>query len=209
MDERELSQLVKARAGLRTVGEARRAIAAALAALGGALDEDDARALASGVPAGFARSLARPVAHSVRGADDLYVEAERRESVGPGFAREHVQSVFRVLAGELDPELLVRLRKHLPSDVAALLTVPPPPPPAPPYVHAHPPRDEEPIQTLSRARPGTAEPIADASHPLAHERSVARSPSPHADRMVETARSTRPGREDETIATTRGDNKRR
>ncbi len=209
MDERALSLLVKERAGLRTASEAKRAIGAALAALGCALDEDDAHALASDLPAGLARFLSRSHAHVVRNAADLYAAAEQREHTGLGFAREHVQVVLGTLASELDPELVVRLRKHLPPDVASLLRWRDPSPPPPPHVHAHPPRREAPIQTLSRARPGTAEPIADASHPLAHAGSVARAPAPHADRMVETARSTRPSREDDTIATTRGGVRRR
>jgi hypothetical protein len=59
-------------------------------------------------------------------------------------------------------------------------------------------------QTLARARPGTADPIADARHELAHTGSVVRSPAPHAEDRVETARSTRPSREDETLASSRG-----
>jgi len=141
--------------------------------------------------------------------DGLYAEAERWERVGPGFAREHAQAVLEVLATTLEPELVERIRKRLPADIAALLRARERPGEPPPYVQNHPAHRPAPLQTLSRARPGTAEPIADTRHTLAHAGSVARSGAAHAERMVETARSTRPAREDETLAGARGGGGRR
>lgn len=203
MDEREVALLIKERAGMRTAGEARLALQSALGALRCALDDEDARATSRALPSRLARVLDRTPPTVVRKAGDLYAEAGRRERVTAGFAIEHAQVVLQVLARQLEPELVARLRSHLPADIAALLAVPEPFPEAPPHVHSHPATRPAPAQTLSRARPGTSEPIAETRHEVAHADSVVRSSAPHADRMVETARSTRPGREDDTLASGR------
>jgi uncharacterized protein (DUF2267 family) len=202
MHQQDLVVLVNARAGLRKASEGRRALGAALGALGCALDDEDVLALSKALPGSFARVLGKRLT-CVRNADEFYAEAERRERVGPGFVREHTQVALQVLAEQLDGELVTRLRKHLPPDLAALLRARQADPDAPPHVRIHPDARVAARQGLSRARPGAAEPIADAGHELAHARSVARSSAPHADRMVETARSTRPGREDDTLASAR------
>jgi uncharacterized protein (DUF2267 family) len=210
MKERELSQAVKERAGLKNIAEATRALRAALGAFGCALEEDDARATSSQLAPELAHLFARSAeAAPVRSADELYAEADRREGVGRGFATEHVQVVLEVVAERFDPELVARLCKRLPSDIAALLRERRDVGEAPPHIHAHPAHEPEPIQTLARARPGSADPIAEAHHPLAHAASTARTDTPHSHTMVETARSTRPGREDDTLASTRGDEPRR
>lgn len=208
MNERELTELVKTRAGLRTTREAKRALGAAIGALRCALEEDDALATAKELPPALARVMERSPATLVRGARALYAETERRERVGLGFATEHAQAVLQVLSEQLDPEVVARLRKRSPKEVAALLRPRRAFQPPPPHVHGHPAREPPPIQTLSRARPGTAEPIAETRHEVAHAGSVARSGAPHAERLVETARSTRPGREDQTLAATRGASRR-
>jgi uncharacterized protein (DUF2267 family) len=203
MDERELTLLVKTDAGLQTLAEARLAIRAAIGALACALDDEDAHALEFAVPVGVARLLRRPSSALVRSVRGLYAEAERRERVGLGFAIEHAQVVYRVLARCLDPEMVARLRRGLPPDIAELFGERPPEEEAPPHVHTHPTVVPPPPQTLARARPGSAEPMAEARHALAHRGSVARSSSAHTERMVETAHSTRPAREDETLASAR------
>jgi uncharacterized protein (DUF2267 family) len=209
MDEQELILLVKARAGLRTAHEAKRALGSALGALRCALDDQDTRALLKELPPRLAKTLARKASSVVRSADALYAEAERRERVGLGFAMEHAQVVLQVLATELDPELVARLRRRLPSGIASLLRDRRPSSEPPPHLHRHVQRKPAPLQTLSRARPGSAEPIAETRHDLAHAESVARTQTPHTAAMVETARSTRPGREDDTLATTRGSAERK
>jgi uncharacterized protein (DUF2267 family) len=195
---------------LRTVREAERAVRATLGSIALALAEDDARDLAMALPVEVERCLERRGGRALQTLEELYDEADRRERVGPGFAREHTQAVLGVLATALEPELVERIRKHLPADIAALLhatDIPSAEPP--PHVHAHPAHGAVPPQTLSRSKPGTAEPIAEATHALAHAGSVARSRSAHAERMVETARSTRPAREDETLASARDEGRRR
>jgi uncharacterized protein (DUF2267 family) len=209
MKERDLSGVVKERAGLQTVAEAKQAVRAAVGALGCALEEEDARAASEQLAPDLARVLERRTTTSVKSAEDLYAEADRRERVGRGFATEHVQVVLEVLAERLDPELVARLRRRLPSDIANLLRERRVAGEAPPHVHTHPARQPEPLQTLSRARAGTAEPISEARHAVAHAASVARTDAPHSDTMVETARSTRPGREDRTLASSRRDERRR
>ena len=200
---------MKDHAGLRTAREAERAVRAALGALACALADDDALALSQALPDGPRRWLAGPKGGAIGTIDELYAEAQRREGVEPGFAREHVQAVLEVLAAELNAELLERIRKHLPPDIAELLRAGVSPAEPPPFVHTHPAHAPKPIQTLSRSRPGTAEPIAETRHALAHSGSVVRSSTPHGERMVETARSTRPAREDETLATAREQGRRR
>lgn len=209
LDELEIVKRVKEGAGLRGPREATRALTATLGALRGALEDDDARALAAALPAKLGRPLERAAQGAVRGAPELYAEVASRASLRAGFAMEQAQVVLQVLAELLDGELLARLRRRLPADLAALLERRPAPAAPPPHEHLHPAHRTEPVQTLSRARPGTAEPIAEARHPLAHAASVARSSAPHADRAVGTARSTRPSREDETLATNRGRGDRR
>lgn len=209
MDTRRLLSQVREHAGLRTAREAERAVRATLGAIARALADDDALALSKALPDSLRRWLDPAEGRAIGTIDELYAESQRRERVEPGFAREHVQAVLGVLASELDAELLERIRKHLPPDIAELLRSGAPATEPPPYVHTHPARAPRPIQTLSRSRPGTAEPIAETKHALAQSGSVARSPAPHGERMVETARSTRPAREDETLATAREQARRR
>jgi uncharacterized protein (DUF2267 family) len=185
-----------------------RALGATLGALRCALDAEDARAMARCLPRPLAHVLERapnrPMA-AVANTNGLYAEVGRRERIGLGFAMEHAQVVLEALGRALPEELVARLRGRMAPDIAALLRrIDRTPSDPPPHVHEHPGHPPVPAQTLSRAHPGAAESIADARHELAHAASVARSAAPHAERMVETARSTRPGREDDTLAATRG-----
>jgi len=205
MDEEELVSRVRTEGGLRNHREARRAIGAVLGALRCAMAQEDADAIAAELPPPFGKIVSRPAAGRIENSAVLYAEVERRERVGLGFALEHCQVVLRVLAELVDPEMVVRLRKRVPADVAVLLraradTLEPPPP----HVHEHPAEAAGPRRTLSRGRPGPGDPIVDARHPLAHGQSVARSDAPHAERAIGTAHSTRPGREDEILAAARG-----
>ncbi|HXN31093.1 MAG TPA: DUF2267 domain-containing protein [Polyangiaceae bacterium] len=205
----KLSALVKDRAGLRTEREAKRALVAAVGALRCVLDDEDARSLAAALRPAMGSVLERPRAAQVDDLGAFYAEAERRERVGLGFAMEHAQAVMQVLAERLDPELVARLHVRIPSDIATLLTARPLPADPPPHLHVHPPRAPTPLQTLSRSKPGSAEPIAEARHALAHEESVARTGSPHAGEEVATARSPRASREDETLSGSRGNVERK
>jgi uncharacterized protein (DUF2267 family) len=209
MNGNDLVGLVRERGGLRTAREARRALGAAIGALRCALDDEDAPVVAAELPRDLARVLERTATKTVRNTKALYAETERRERVGLGFAMEHAQVVLQVLAEHLNPELVSRLRKSLPSDIAALLKRRRFPAGPPPYVHEHPAHRDTPLQTLSRSRPGASETIAEAGGELAHRASVARTSNPRIDRMVASARSTRPGHEDETLATSHGDERRR
>jgi uncharacterized protein (DUF2267 family) len=200
---------VREDAGLRSAAESRRALGAVLGAVRCALHEKDACELARALPVRFASILEHAPTATVRNAQSFYAETERRERAGRGFAMEHAQAVLAVLAAELEPSVVSWLRRVLPPEVARLVRARRASAQPPPHVHVHPGHEARPLQTLSRARPGTAEPIAEATHVLAHAGSVARSSGAHAERMVETARSTRPGREDETLAASRGDERRR
>jgi uncharacterized protein (DUF2267 family) len=208
MNELDLIGLVKERAGLRTSREAKKAVVAALGALRGALENEDARAVAAELPREMARHLDRG-STPVLGVKAFYVEADRRERVGLGFAMEHAQVTLQVLAERLAPELVLRLRRRLPPDLAALLKPRQLPTEPPPHVHRHPAHADTPLQTLARSRPGASETIAEARGELAHQGSVARTAAPQADRVVASATSTRPGREDETLTTSHGEQRRR
>ncbi|MGA7122247.1 MAG: DUF2267 domain-containing protein [Polyangiaceae bacterium] len=199
-----LTAQVKARAGLQTEREAKRAIQAAVGALRCALEEEDARSLAAALHPTMAEILSRAPAAKVDSLDAFYAEAERRERVGLGFAREHAQVVMQLLAEQLDGETLVRLAKRIPREIADLFTAKPVDGEAPPHVHVHPLHEPVPVHTLARSKPGTSEPISEAHGPLAHEGSVARKEAPYADDMVETAHSPRSPREDETLSGYRG-----
>jgi len=209
VEAKELFLQVRDRAGLQTVREAERAVRATLGSIACALSEDDSRALSAALPRDLGRLLGRRTERAVETLDGLYGEVERRERVGPGFAREHAQAVLEVLATTLEPEVIERVRKHLPRDIGMLLRARERAEEPPAHVRLHPDHGPAPVQSLSRSRPGTAEPIADARHLLAHAGSVARSGAAHVDRMVETAGSTRPAREDETLASARDAGKRR
>jgi uncharacterized protein (DUF2267 family) len=209
MNGNDLIGVVRERAGLRTAREARRAVGAAIAALRCALDDADVPLVAAELPKDLVRVLEHTASKTVRNATALYIETERRERVGLGFAMEHAQVVLQVLAEHLDPELVSRLHRSLPSDIAALLRRRRFSAEPPPYVHQHPAHRDAPVQTLSRSHPGASETIAEARSELAHRASVARTSNPLADRMVASARSTRPGHEDETLATSHGDERRR
>lgn len=204
-----LTALVKERAGLATQREGKKAVQAALGALRCALSEDDARLLAAALHPAFAAIFERAPVAPVANVAEFYAEAERRERVGLGFAMEHAQVVMQALAECLDLELLVRLRKHTSPDIAALLRERPEPADPPPHVHLHPPHEAIEVPTLSRSKPGTSEPISEAGHPLAHEKSVARTDAPHAEDMLETAHSPRSSREDETLSGYRGNVERK
>ncbi|HEX8795169.1 MAG TPA: DUF2267 domain-containing protein [Polyangiaceae bacterium] len=209
MEAKEIFRHVKDRAGLRTAREAERAVRATLGAMASVLAEDDGRALSAALPRDLGKCLSRRAPTEVGTLEELYAEAQRRERVAPGFAREHAQTVLEVLATTVDAEVVERLRRHLPTDIARLLQPREGGGEPPPHVHAHPAHRPSSVQTLSRSRPGTGDPIAEATHPVAHAGSVARSGAPHAERMVETARSTRPAREDETLAGARDEGRRR
>jgi uncharacterized protein (DUF2267 family) len=121
MNDLELDLRVKDRAGLQTTKEASRALAAVLGALRCALDDQDARSLAAALPSRVARAVHRSPPLAVGDRDALFAEAARRERVRIGNGREHAQAVLEILAQELDPELVSRLRKRLPTGIASLL----------------------------------------------------------------------------------------
>jgi uncharacterized protein (DUF2267 family) len=206
--ERDLVQRVKDRAGARTSREAQGICAAVLGALGGALEPVDAEALVQALPDVAVRSRAS-TREALDGWEALVDEVARRERVGRGFALEHAQVVLEALASFLEPAVLARIERSLPRDVAGWMRKPELPDDAPPHVHRHPGHGEHSLQTLSRSRPGASETIAEAHGALAHTGSVARSRSAHGERRIGSASSSRPGREDETLASSRGPERRK
>jgi uncharacterized protein (DUF2267 family) len=188
MRSAELIEDVRRRSGIEDEGRAALAIAAVISVLGSALTGADADALAQDLPAPFADRLRRSAGGAeLVDAHELYERVASRAGTILGLAVEETQVVLQVLAENCNGEALIRARKHLPPDVAALLsrrsteTEPPPrprPPDAPPIVHS----------TLSRGRPGSSHPLSEASPGYAHEHSVARNVNPHRDSKLSSAR---------------------
>jgi uncharacterized protein (DUF2267 family) len=201
MDHEALIEDVLERAGL---GEDRlraaQVIEGTLRGLASQLEPSDARALAEALPGELGRIVrdAQPLPRSASAAAVFALVVARAEGTQPGFALEHAQAACQALAWQLEPDLLVRLRRRLPQQTAELLELRAPAPPPPP----HPTRPPVPPghgRTLSTGRPGSTHPLGSAA-PLAHRHSVARSDDPHADTRLSSSRGLSAERRGETLA---------
>lgn len=188
MRSAELIEDVRRRCGIEDEGRAALAIAAVISVLGSALTGADADALAQDLPAPFADRLRRSAGGAeLVDAHELYDRVAARAGTTLGLAVEETQVVLQVLAEDCNPEAVLRARKHLPPDVASLLTrrtidtEPPPrsrPLEPPPIAHT----------TLSSGRPGSKHPLSEATPGYAHEHSVARNANPHRETKLSSAR---------------------
>jgi uncharacterized protein (DUF2267 family) len=118
---------VSHRAGFTDPRDAERAVEATMTALGETVDRLVAFQVADRVPLEVGTPLRTT---RFRGFPDRAAfydrvrELEELEEAYQGFAREHANAVFSVLADTLDPENRTLLSKDLPEDVAALLQRP-------------------------------------------------------------------------------------
>ena len=189
MEVVELIEDVRKRCGLAEESRAERAVASVVSVLGSALTGADADALARGLPMSFAERLrASAGGLELHDANELYERVAARGALTLGLAVEEAQVVLQVLAETCDPEALTRVRKHLPSDVAALLT--------PRTASSAPPPHERvvdeprfPESSLAGGRQGSRRPLSEARpDEFAHQHSVARNQNPHGDRKLSSTR---------------------
>ncbi|MGK4005317.1 DUF2267 domain-containing protein [Sorangium sp. So ce1036] len=199
MDHERFVEEVQRRAGFAGRDEAERAIAVTARTLGERLLEDEAAAVAGGLPG--------PVAAAVRGAtyqgdfdrDELYDRIARREGAPRGFGMEHAQAVCQVIGEALPEAERQRLQKHLPdwADLFAPREAGAPPPRP---VHAAAPPEVGHGATLATGRPGSRRPLSEARPEPAHAESVARSDDPHADTRLSSSPGLTQERLQETLA---------
>ena len=118
---------VSHRAGFTDPRDAERAVAATMTALGETVDQlvafqvADRAPLELGTPLRTTRFRGFPDRAAFY---DRVRELEELEESYQGFAMEHANAVFSVLAETLDAETRTLLSKDLPQDVAALLQLP-------------------------------------------------------------------------------------
>ncbi|HSN97622.1 MAG TPA: DUF2267 domain-containing protein [Candidatus Nanopelagicales bacterium] len=170
MDHERFVEEVQRRAGFEGRDEAERAIAVTARTLGERLLEDEAAAVAGGLP--------EAVAAEVRGAtyqgdfdrDELYDRIARREGAPRGFGMEHAQAVCQVIGEALPEAERLRLQKHLPGwaelfEPRAIGA----PPPRPVHTGGAPEAGEG--STLSSGRLGSSHPVSEARPETAHAES--------------------------------------
>ena len=144
----------------------------------------------------LARALPPPLAEEIAGvsfdASDLdeesfYDRVAMAVGIGAAQAREPVQMVCTQLASTIEPDLVARLRRHLPPGVAALLvrsgSVH-----RPDVAEGH--RAARRVhQHLAEARPGSEHPLSSSPPPGGQRGSVAREADPHPGRLAEAGSS--------------------
>lgn len=179
---------VRALGGLATAQEAARAVEATLRALRQRLVDDEAEALARGLPAELAEGLRGGVYDADFGVDELYRRVRDAEGIPLGRAAELTQVVCQVLDAAIGAEVRQRLSQHLPAELMELFSpraVPPPPPE--PERHR---REALPGEgsTLAEGRPGSRRPLSEARPEGAHEHSVVREDNPHGETKISSGR---------------------
>lgn len=182
MDLEALLDHVRVRAPLDDRERALHVLAATAGALISQLEHADAQDLQRALPAELRERLDAAGIPDT----DLVTALAAGEPTSRGFAVEHATAAGEALVLELPPELLARLRRRLPSALAALLEPRERPGVAPPHPR-HPPATPGTGTTLASGRPGSRHPLSEASPPV-HRHSIARSDDPHADRKLSSTR---------------------
>ena len=191
--------------GLTDDAIARAALHATLAVIGERLVEDEARALAEGLPDELAMLVATSEYDSSFDDDELFERVSRRAHERCGRAREEAEIVLGVLGDCLGAERRGRIARGLPSLAARLLEggverghgeLGEPPP------YADAPRAPR-VATVASSRPGSMHPLSEAAPPAGHTHSVARNPSPHEETKLSAAKGLTQERFDETLGTGR------
>lgn len=183
---------VRRRCALEHEARVARVIAAVVSVLAEGLEPSDAHDLSRGLPPDLGARMSREPGDSgtLASAQELYERVAVRLGADRGVALEESQVVLQVLAEHVDPEVLVRVRKRLPHDVAALLWPRP--------VSVPPPRESlsmrevpTPRDTLATGRVGSRHPLSEAEPDRAHRNSVAKNADPHGDTKLSSARGLR------------------
>lgn len=187
VDREEFLHEIQRRSGLDDPSRAEVAAGATLAVLAAALDAPDATRLASELPA-FAERI-RSAAGSPEPIDReaLFERVAVRMGARRALAIESAEVVLQVVAASVSSELLVRMRKNLAPDVAALLTLP---------VETSPPErgfrpaSERPARrdTLASGRMGSEHPLSESAPDRAQRHSIAREANPHGESKLSSAR---------------------
>jgi uncharacterized protein (DUF2267 family) len=177
-------------------GAALTALHTTLQAVGGALTEDERRAVAAALPPECARVLLGARATGCRRSNDLFLELALHEKVSIARAVEHAEIVCQALGEVLSSTARARLRHAVP-DIAKLFEerLEATASQRPPY-----PRHDAP-NYFAEGRPGGSRPLASANPAeLAHRHSVARSDDPHAETKLSSACGLTQEREERTLS---------
>lgn len=159
---------------------ARRIIDATLAVLGERLCSHESAALASCLAPTLRGIVAATSFDSDFDAAELYERVRRRAGVSAGLAREQAQVVLAAIGRAAPDEVLVRLERALPAEIAAILRgrEDGEPPPVTPSRGSN----------LASGRPGSRRPISEAAPRSAQTHSVVREDNPHGDTKVSSGR---------------------
>lgn len=187
--------------GALTPWDAARALTATLAILGEHLTADERNRVARALPLRAAAMLGqpRPGAHPAT----FYDRVALHEGIAPGFAREHAQTVGRVLVERLPLELVRRLARALDTPIRDLFQEAPPE--GIPPEHAVAPSARH--HTLATGAPGSAHPLSESAAPGAHQHSVGEE-NPHGATKLSSARGLTQERERESLSTEEPDERR-
>jgi uncharacterized protein (DUF2267 family) len=184
------------RAGGLDAADARRAIFATIRALGDVLDQPIAMALRAELPRPMALMMLANAPRHRPSAFFSRVAAHEGRSLGT--AKEHAETICRILGAVLADDLVIRIGKDLGN--RALFESPSWPEVPPHGLPSEPPASH----TLATGKPGYAHPIAESKPPeTAHRHSVARSENPHGDVKLSSTRGTIQERVHETLTTRR------
>ncbi|MGZ3420315.1 MAG: DUF2267 domain-containing protein [Polyangiales bacterium] len=146
----DLTEAIRIRTGAEDRELPGRALVALVSLLARALPQSDAEWLCRDHPA-------MPAGRPVTSAAELHDAVGEWLGVSKGRAVEIAETVLAVLAESLPDELLTRMKKHLPPDLAAELD----PTREVPRVEHHAMRGDY-RDTLSEGRPGSKHPISEA-----------------------------------------------
>jgi uncharacterized protein (DUF2267 family) len=201
MELEDLMQVL-AREGFVDHEGAMRSMRATLMALAESLTADEAAEIRAELPVALRPSL-EPT-HDVelardmqRAPEDLYERVSRLLDVSSANAREHVQLVCKAIGERLSPDVMARLDKDLPGDIALLFR-----PPeretgdVPDHAVAR-----APGHTLASGAAGSTHPVSVARPGPAHSHSVVLEENPHADTKLSSATGVTQERLDESLAT--------
>lgn len=196
MTETDFLERAARHSGLEPGPATQKMVVGALRSLGEGLTPAAAGELAEELPPRLAHALV-----DVERGQDCTLEAVldrvmARNGVTRGVALEQLGVVCNTIAELLRPELVEHLRGALPWRVARLFLAAAPRASAPPAVHHDPAR-----RSLAEALAASSRPIFAARPDRAQSESVARSPNPHGDTKLSSARGLTQEREEETLAT--------
>lgn len=167
-------------AGLGDRPTARRIIDATLAVIGERLCADENAALGSCLAPTLRSILSASTYSSDFDTAELYERVRRRAGVSAGLAREQAQVVVETIGRFAPEEVIHRLERALPAEVASLLR---------PREAGEPPEPTVmPGRALADGRPGSRHPVSESAPTRAQSHSVVREDNPHGDTKLSSGR---------------------